>query len=287
MCDPVRPSQARKTLLSRLDYDTEVAGKDVMSNFQNGPTLTKDEQERCRCAITSPKLTHWIESKRSSLLVINGNGTGPRKSGLSFLCARLVYSLDRMRGDETDPKTIVRPEIVPIHFFCGQHLHNDRSKTWESPRGVVNSLLAQLIAQCKNIDVSKLKEARYTKLDKSKSKVKEVLQIFRLLIKQLPPHFAVFCVIDGLSFYANNDDISKATRLLVNGLLELFETSQEESKSHPVFKLLLTAPTTLRLDVVDDLNKKQVLKIPKRQPDKGGLNAIQWERELEKHLKEV
>jgi hypothetical protein len=284
----VRPSQARKALLRRLDYDPDVASQDIISNYQFGPTLNKDEQERCLYAIKSSLFSRWIGSETPSLLVINGNGsgTGQRKSGLSFLCARLVYSLDQIRfGSKPESNTIARPEILPIHFFCGQHLHSDSSESWASPSGVANSLLVQLVSQCKDLDVSQLKPSRYFDLDESN--VREVLEIFRMLFNQLPPHFVVFCVIDGLSFYANNDRVSKSARRLLTGLLKLLKKLKKESKDHASFKLLLTAPSRLRMDDVDGFDERQVLNIPKTLPDTGGLNAMKWDKVLRQHLEEV
>ncbi|KAI4591789.1 hypothetical protein KJ359_012593 [Pestalotiopsis sp. 9143b] len=329
--DPVLPSQARMELLSRLNYDADVADRDMASNFEIGPTLTKDEQERCISILKSPAFNRWVLSETSSVLVINGNGsnTVQRKSGMSFLSARLVYSIYAMRygvkieedpdsetGSGTDPgtksgtnsetvtksdaesdtdtdsdtasnfnsDTIARPEIVPIHFFCGEHPYNGGSKIWESPSGVANSLLVQLISQCKNLDVSKLKRSRYRDLDASK--VTQVLEVFQLLIKQLPAHYVVFCVIDGLTFYTNNDEVSKSARRLVKGLIELFEKSEEKSGKRAAFKLLLTVPTEFRGDVLDDLDEEHVITIPKRLKDTGGLDAVKWDALLKKNLEE-
>ncbi|ETS85095.1 hypothetical protein PFICI_03120 [Pestalotiopsis fici W106-1] len=284
----VRPSQARKDLLRQLDYDREITRHDVASNYQIGPTLSKDEQERCLHAIKSFTFTQWMQSERSSVLVINGNGTGSgsRRSGLSFLCARLIYSLDQIRfGGKPTSGNITRPEIVPIHFFCGEHLHNDTSESWESPSGVANSLLVQLVSQCQDVDVSRLPSSRY--LDVNDANVKDGLGLLRLLMKQLPSHFIVFCIVDALSFYANNDQASKAAQRLVAGLISIAQASKTGRKSRAIFKLLLTAPSRLRTTEVGELSQEQILNIPKTLPGKGGLTTMKWDRMLQQHLKKV
>lgn len=249
--------------------------------------MTKDEQERCLYAIKSAALARWVRSERSSVLVINGHGSGvKRKSGLSFLCARLVYSLDKIRfGDEPGSSTVVRPEIVPIHFFCGQHLHNDDSESWESPSGVINSLLVQLVSQCTDIDPSRSTALRISDIDNSE--VGDVFEFFRLSIKQLPSNSIVYCIVDAMSFYTNNDQVSKPAQRLLKGLLKLTKTSKKNPKSRAVFKLLLTAPSRLRTEEVDGVDDEQVLNVPKTLPNTGGFTAMKWDTAMGWQLEEV
>ncbi|KAL1878293.1 hypothetical protein Daus18300_002211 [Diaporthe australafricana] len=282
------PSQARKKLLLQLDYDREIVGQDVVSNYQLGLALTRDEQERCLHVIKSPALARWVRSERSSALVINGHSSGviKRKSGLSFLCARLIYGLDKIRfGDEPGSSTVVRREIVPIHFFCGQHLHNDHSESWESPSGVINSLLVQLISQCPDIDPSRSATSRISDIENSD--VCDVFEFFRLSIRQLPSNFIVYCIVDAMSFYTNNDQVSKPAWRLLKGLLKLTRTSKNESKSRAVFKLLLTAPSRLRTEELDALDDEQVLNVPKTLPNTGGFTAMKWDTSMGQQLEEV
>lgn len=235
----------------------------------------------------SAALARWIRSERSSVLVINSHSSGvKRKSGLSFLSARLVYSLDKIRfDDESELRTVARPEIVPIHFFCGQHLYNDNSETWESPTGVINSLLAQLVHQCTDIDPSRSTGSRIIDIDNSD--VGDVFEHFRLSIKQLPPNFVVFCIVDAMSFYTNNDEVSKPARHLLKYLLKLARTSKKDSKNRAVFKLLLTAPSRLRTEEIDALDDQWVLNVPKTLPSTGGFTAMKWDTSMGQQLEEV
>lgn len=280
-----RPSQVRQSLFRQLDYDPDIAGQDVKVNYWLGLTLSRDEQERCLFAIKSAALANWVKAERSSVLVINGNSNITRpKSGLSFLCARLVYSLDKIRfGDDLDSSTISRPEIIPIHFFCGQHLTNDRSKSWESPSGVVNSLLAQLLGQSKDIDLTQ-STSLIDNVDSSD--IDDVLELFKLSIKQLSPDHTIFCVVDGASFYVNNDSVSRTAKRLLARLLKLVRTTKK-SRKHPVFKLLLTTPSRLRMEAIDELDPHHVLNIPKTLPDTGGFTAIKWDSSMGRQLQEI
>ena len=237
----------------------------------------------------SAALAQWVQSERSSALVINGHSSGGTKrvSGLSFLCARLVYGLDEIRfGDKPGLDTVVRPDIVPIHFFCGQHLHNDDSETWESPSGVINSLLAQLVNQVTDIDLSRSAASKIREIDNSD--IDDIFKFFRLLVRQLPSNFTVFCIVDAMTFYTNHNEVSKPARHLVKCLLKLARKSSKESKSRAIFKLLLTAPSQLRTEDDDDASdSERILNIPKILPNTGGFTAMKWNTSMGQQLEEV
>ncbi|KAF9639965.1 hypothetical protein BFW01_g11771 [Lasiodiplodia theobromae] len=187
------PEELRQKLLSRLKYDPQSPGADVAANYTLAARLRWDDQERSLYVIRSPKLASWATSTKSTALVVHGNSrTVKRQSPLSFVCARLVHSLDQIRQKSDDPTT---QKVVALHFFCGEHAGDDRK--WDTPSGIVNSLLAQLLTQCKDVDLTKADS--YGLFDCNK--LKAVFKRFKCVLAQLPRTTTVFCVLDALSFY--------------------------------------------------------------------------------------
>jgi len=237
-----------------------------------------ENQERSLYVIRSSELSRWVQSKRSTSLIIHGNSKRvTRKSGLSFVCARIVYVLDQIRAASPPPnsKSDV-PSIIPLYFFCGQHVTPRES--WESPAGIINSLLAQLLTHCKKADLSKA--AKLGRFDSGE--VDEVMERFEKVLHRLPPNTMVFCVIDGLSFYVDEDETKEDAEYLIDSLTELVETNNR-SKNRPIFKLLVTAPARLRVDE-EVWGDSKVLRLPDTVPNTGGFTAMKWDMAIGKRL---
>lgn len=206
--------------------------------------------------------------------MINGNAVKPdRRSGLSFVCARLVYVLDSIQS----PKHSDGPlgsKIIPLSFFCGQHISREQDR--DSPSGIVNSLVAQLLTHSKDLTAPK-----GWKLEKFDSDdIEMALSLFKSVVKQLPSSTTIFCVIDALSYYIDDDEMAEDAQWLARKLIKL---TDQQSKKRPVFKLLLTAPVRLRIlgDILDAL---ETLNIPKCLPTTGGFTEKQWESGLGEDL---
>jgi hypothetical protein len=215
-------------------------------------------------------LADWVEAEVSTVLVINGNANRvDRKSALSFVCARLVYALDNIRSPPESGRRVVHPDIVTLHFFCGQHDTGDES--WESPAGIVNSLLAQLLTQCRDVEMN------WTAVLSSKvdsGSVKEVFDRFKIVMKLLPVRTTVFCVIDGISFYINKHETEMDSKWLVNKLLRL--TRRLTPHKHATLKLLLTAPTYLHMTNLE-LGDGELLSVKSVLPNTGGFTSMRWD----------
>lgn len=232
-----------------------------------GSDLSKDDQERSLWVIKSRALARWVKSEQSAVLVVNGQAKRVmRKSGLTFVCARLIYALDQIR--EPDQSQPARPDLIPTHFFCGQH--DTDEETWASPSGVINSLVAQVVSQCKDVNLGKIDNLGEFDSDD----IKAVFERFKLLLKELPAKSVVFCIIDGLSFYVDDDDKSNDAIWLATKLLRL---AKKSPKGQCVLKVLLTAPNRLRVSEVDELEGDEVLNIPATLPNTGGFTAMKWD----------
>ncbi|OAL21622.1 hypothetical protein AYO22_08018 [Fonsecaea multimorphosa] len=268
----------RQKLLSRLDYDPDITGADVVSNYILGSDLSREDEERSLFVIKSQLLADWVEAEDSVALLVNGNAKrADRKSALSFVCARLVYALDQIRSPPAGSSKVDAPGLVPIHFFCGRHDTGDES--WESPAGIVNSLLAQLLTQCKDVSL-----ARAAKLgDFDSGDIKEVFARFKAVLNELPAGTTVFCVIDAISFYIDKNKTEGDAKWLVVKLLRL---ARRSPPTNAVFKLLLTAPTWLRMPDLD-LEKGEILSVRTPLPNTGGFSAMKWDLGVGRRLEEL
>lgn len=254
--------QRRKQLLSQLDYHPRVASRDVVNNYKHGGVLSGDDQARSLFVIRSQALANWVVAEESDALIINGKKSAPgRITPLSFVCARLVYAIDKVR-------LLGRPDIITTHFFCGQH--DTYEKSWECPSGVVNSLLAQLLTQCRNMNNIKIEPPQGLK----SHKIKKVFGYFENIIRQLPKGVTIFCVIDAISVYANLEETEEDAEWLV---LKLLRLATRKPPKNATFKLLLTAPNTLRLPGSDsELADIETLNVIERPPKNGGVNDVRW-----------
>ncbi|KAL6415705.1 hypothetical protein AUP68_02272 [Ilyonectria robusta] len=262
------PRQQRTKFLSRLDYDADAAGADLMANYTLGPNLSLDDQNRGIYVIKAKALAAWVNAERSAALVINGNaGSIKRRSAMSFVCARLVYALEQIRSPPGGSSRAGTPDVVVLYFFCGQHASGDYS--WETPSGIVNSFLAQLLTQCKHLDLTKVTgRGSFDSGD-----MKAVLKRLYYVLGQLPAETTVFCVIDGLSYYVDNDKTSDDADKLIKKLLKL---ARGKSRNRYAFKLLLTVPNRLHGSAVESLGDDEVLDIPSNPPKAGGFTAMKW-----------
>lgn len=224
--------------------------------------------------IKSKPLADWVRVDQSDVLIINGHAKKVnRKSAMSFVCARLVYALNMIRyGGQNEERSsvVVRPDVIPLHFFCGQHASMD--KTWEQPSGILNSLLAQLLTHFKDVNLTK---AAKLGRDFENSDVEVMLALFKLVLKGLPATVTVFCILDGISYYIDEEDTSPDAHYLVDGLTKL--ARRKSTPTRPVFKLLLTAPKRLHTPIVDSLSDgKNVINVPANLPNTGGFTAMKW-----------
>ena len=223
--------------------------------------------------IKSQQLAEWAEEDGSSALVVNGNFEVKRKSPLSFVCARLIHALDEIRSPEASQKA-TRPDIITVHFFCGQH--DTLEESWESPSGIINSLLSQLLTQCKGIHPSKVTRGKSF----DNANVEKMFGCFKAALDQLPTGATVFCVIDAISFYVDINETRDDAKWLVSSLLRL--TTKKPPKKAD-FKVLLTAPSRLRISE-SKLHDAELLNISRRLPNTGGFTAMRWNVELSTHL---
>ena len=263
-------SKKRKELRAMLDYAPGAAKTDLASQVDRGQLLSTDDQNRSVHTFKSIQLTTWMEPKRSTYLVVHGNVTDPRtQTAFSFVCANVVSMLQNI-PKPLDP-TVSRPKLIPLYFFCGQNPR--KSQGWETPSGLVNSLIAQLLDKCRKLDPTDTLELGDFK--KKNNRMKYVFERFECLVWELPADTTVFCVIDGLSFYLDDQDTTKEAELLVERLMWLMRRHKRR-KSKCTFKLLLTAQNRLHSAEVRGMNMDHVLELAARPQHTGDYNPTKW-----------
>ncbi|KAL9607756.1 MAG: hypothetical protein Q9167_007352, partial [Letrouitia subvulpina] len=208
----------------------------------------------------SPKLMTWIESIESATLIVNGQCANiQRRSPLSFVCAKLADSLQAVQSEN---------RVLAVNFFCGEHV-SSREDPRNTPAGLINSLLAQLLSQCKHIDLTRVGKLGDFRTDN----VDAVCKRFKKVLAQLATHVVVFCAVDGMSFYLDDVEREQESEMLVRRLIGFIKPRSGGC----IFKLLLTAPRRLRTVGLDDSDEVDVLEVPERLGKGGGFRGLSWD----------
>lgn len=264
----VATSLSPKQLLSLLRYEKEIPRIDMRANLRLVLSLSLEEQDQAVCMMQSTQLQAWLRTPNSSILLVDGrlHGSGGQRTPLSFVCAKLANSLRQARHSAASPSESM---IINLYFFCGEH-RDWRDNPDNGPAAVMNSLLAQLLTQCKHFDLSLIKHLSTLDSDD----LKALGNIFGKLLTQLSSDMIIFCIVDGVSFY-DDSERSEDCQTLLKTLIGL--SRRTKRKGSGVFKILLTAPHSLRVAALDDLEEEEVLRIPEGVGKMGGFNALHWD----------
>lgn len=200
----------------------------------------------------------------SATLIINGNSDACQlRSPLTFVCSRLVYTLDYLRKKTPGDKN----HIAALRFFCGEHATGDDKMN--NPVSIMNNLLSQLLLSFKFLDVEDV-----IKLGKFESSdLRALCRRFQHVLRLLPSTAMVFCVIDNLPLFLNDARISDETESLLHWLLRLVH-HKNAHKNACVFKLLLTAPGQFNNSELDELADLDSLNVPESVPQSGGFSDM-------------
>jgi hypothetical protein len=257
--------------LSRLDFNAKRIQIDVQENYDYGATLPLNKQDRCVYVLSSSELASWITTPASCILVINGNmDSNQFRSPLSFISARLIYTLDLLRERSLNSNH----QVAAVHFYCGEHA--SRGDRMNSATAIINNLLAQLLSSFKDIGVENLIALG----DFQSNSLGDVWKRFKTFLKLLPRTAVVFCVMDNLPFYLVDEKTSRDTQTILRWLIKLthkHRKSQEASGQACTFKLLLTAPVQFMEPEISALNDDEVMNIPVTVPQTGGFTDMKWE----------
>lgn len=262
----------------RLDSVADAAAKDVSILLHIVGNLSPGSQDRAVALITSPVMQKWLTSTVSLPLIINGqmfSSEGEiRQSPLSYFCAKLVDSILPAR---TPSQTPINHAVFAVCWFCGQHTNwNDYGPGVTDydahPPGMLSNMLGQLIVLL--LQRSSLPQLDHLSLPGNDLKLSEVCTLFSLLVEALPRGAILFIVIDGISYYEDEERLEECMEVL-STLTEVTRASSGFANGC-VVKMLVTAP--LRSHYVQDLfEDSEILDLDEYIPPSGGFTALQWD----------
>ncbi|KAF4631369.1 hypothetical protein G7Y89_g6765 [Cudoniella acicularis] len=266
-------SAAQDALLSAFDYESSVIRRDIEASLRGIWALPRPDQDRVVSIIQAPKLHKWIAETGSSALFINANYKGTsRRLSTSFVSAKLVDSIQPSGvKSQRQPST-----TFPLSFFCGEHLGSGDPDSGVD--GMMRSLLSQLLLAYPDFDlysIDKMQSVNYDQVD-------DLCRMFYLLIAQLPPHILVFCIIDSISFFEENEVQCEESELVVQELADIVENTRDRGCT---FKLLLTSPWNSRV-LYKSLPspERDVVWMPTKVPPQGGFTGMKWSASIGGYL---
>ena len=215
-------------LLRILDADAHSASGELELVYRHGASSDMSSYGPAQWIFQHGEFQDWLATNASQLLLIEGNmstHTLERISPTSYICAVFLQTLKNI------------PRQASIYFFCGLH------STWNSPfpsaRGLMRSLIAQLISLF-DFELDFIRSQKI--LDEIKTHEPDHLfKLFRNLVKRLPEDTVLFCIIDGIFHFETEEWMHEAC-FIVRKFRELAEDDQIGT----VFKLLLINPIPTR-----------------------------------------
>ena len=275
-----RSRQRLGDVLNLLDPDcaADIAAKDTSILLHTVGNLSSSSQDRVVALITSTVTQNWFTSTVSLPLIVNGHmysgEDGIRQSPLSYFCAKLVDSVAPPRTSSVSPKN---HGVFAVRWFCGQHANPYDYGTGTTdydahPPGMLSNLLAQLIVQL--LERPRVPQLDHLSIPSNGPALSELCNLFTSLVEALPRGSILFIVIDGISYYEDEERRDECMEVL-STLTELTRGSPRHANACLV-KLLVTAP--LRSHCVLDLfEDTEILDLDEYIPPSGGFTALQWD----------
>ena len=258
--------------------EVDPAAEDASIILRIISSLSSGSQDRAVALIMSPTMQTWLTSAVSLPLLVNGHMFSTegetRQSPLSYCCAKLVDSIVPRNASS---QTGTNRTVFAVRWFCGQHTnmydYGPGMTDYDAhPPGMLNNMLAQLITQL--LECPFLPQLEEFSLTRHDPQLVELCSLFNLLVRALPRGSILFVVIDGISYYEDEERREECMEVL-STLTELTRESSESANGCLV-KLLVTAP--LRSHYVLDLfNDTEILDLDEYIPPNGGFTALQWE----------
>ncbi|TRX87794.1 hypothetical protein FHL15_011316 [Xylaria flabelliformis] len=195
-----------------------------------GETIFED-RDRAEQVLATQHFRAWIVSPGSAKLLVHGDfadtaAANRPVSPFSVLCATVVKAL---RLSVAEGKTI------SLVFFCGRHLVDDE---YNGGGAMIRSLIAQLLRQFPPVSIES--DPRVVMQEVERGDVTQLCALFVYLVRRLPARMTVFCLIDGINQYENEQFLHTMDEVVL-ALLRLVNegtTSPWRAK----FKLLLMSP---------------------------------------------
>jgi hypothetical protein len=215
-------------LLEEYNFDPDQIQTDAASLCESRYRLTASEQDRVVAFMRDERLRAYVTSHSASQLLVHGRSKSLTLSATSVVCARLFQVLHR--SAEVYPQ-----QIIPLGFFCGQHIRSDDFDA--HPPGALLNLLLQLVYEIQRQNIPINSAEMQTELESlHQDDIESIAQLMANVVDQLPEHSLLYLIIDGVSFYEDSSRY-KEMKKMVSMLLNMGASCRR-----PVFKLLMSAP---------------------------------------------
>jgi hypothetical protein len=198
---------------------------DVDIVLQKIGRIDASAQAQAQQLLSSQEFLRWIGPSRTETLYVQGNlrvANSARISALSAVCATLSLNLSK------------NTDSVVLLFICG--LHEASNEPIGGPKGLIRSLIAQLLLAGLDLKLDFISTRSYFELIKAHD-LRSLAQTFRCLIESLPCNLTVVCILDGLTRFESSPWLAE--------LEEVVYTLNEIIRNRvlrPVVKLLVTTP---------------------------------------------
>ncbi|KAI9882570.1 MAG: hypothetical protein M1823_005680 [Watsoniomyces obsoletus] len=217
----------RDRLLGCLDIDLALAHHELDRAFRQSQTLDPHLHSQASWLLGSVMFQSWLTANTAGILLVEGNFDGygmGRISPMTLLCCLFI-------------KTLMSVETARVlYFFCG--LHNSPTDPMMGPRGLLRSLVAQLLMTT-DPDLRFI-NSRHWWEQLQRHDIHHLCHLLWELMRQLPER-VLFCVIDGASLFELqgwSDEMQQVVRLLHDMSID---TSLDV-----MVKVLLTSPGRCR-----------------------------------------
>ncbi|PYI05457.1 hypothetical protein BO78DRAFT_419668 [Aspergillus sclerotiicarbonarius CBS 121057] len=184
-------------------------------------------QARVATLIRDPTFGAWFRGLSSRTLVISGMDSSMLQhtvSPLSYACATLTRSIAGIQN------------CYPLSFFC--RLHSEQSDPLYGPRGVIRSLIAQLVL---HLDIEDLPFLAMQDLEVVTTRnLSSLCRLFMGLL-QLQQNAMIVCMIDGINFF--DRDTCRAELHELMQFLNQAVLGTQARQDGLIFKVLVTSPT--------------------------------------------
>lgn len=214
----LRQEQLAALLIARPETNVRDLER-VIAQGTNGPQSLHTQGH---WLLRNKKFQTWLNSETTRGLFVNDNLQSTKQpSSMQFACVTLIQGL------------IESQDATTLSFFCSLHAYG--RTTTEGPQGLIQSLISQLLP-LHRFDVGFIDEAYLDNLRRFRTDY--FCDLFTRLVKQMPNHTVLFCIIDSISVF----DVSKygSDMSLITEALSKLTQALASTPGAPMFKVLMT-----------------------------------------------
>lgn len=231
---PARVSKAQllRILNMNLDFDLYAVDKvDIAEISGSAALVDRRDQGRAEHLVENTQFKQWVVRTSSTELLVHGHMKPSRTSvtPLSLFSAAILRNLRQV------------DRFCAVAFFCGQH--TDLDDPLIGGIGLIKSLTAQLLRQhhFDDADLDKVaQEVNLPLLKRGFEDIEELCQLFAVLVRRLRSNTTLFCVVDSVNVYEDEDVLQGM--YVEKVLFEILQlTGDQRVKTH--VKILFTSAT--------------------------------------------